>query len=131
MDKRGLPVRVKLTAGNINDNVVAIDILTGLSFKKLLGDKAFDTDAILAFAKDNNIEAVIPPKSNRKIQRDYDKELYKKRHIVENVFLWFKRWRGIATRFFKNTLSFLAAIQIRCMLIHISLKLKESHTDTT
>jgi len=30
--------------------------------------------------------AVIPPKSNRKIQREYDKDLNKSRHLIENFF---------------------------------------------
>ncbi|MFH1915229.1 MAG: IS5/IS1182 family transposase, partial [Pseudomonadota bacterium] len=45
--------------------------------------------------------------------RDYDKYLYKIRHLVENAFLHLKRWRGIATRYAKNSASFLAAIHIR------------------
>ncbi|MDR2572997.1 MAG: IS5/IS1182 family transposase, partial [Desulfovibrio sp.] len=28
-----------------------------------------------------------------------------------------KRWRGIATRYAKNTVSFLAAVHIRCIAI--------------
>ena len=60
---------------------------------------------------------IIPPKRNRTIQRDYDKELYKARHLVENVFLKLKRWRGIATRYAKNTAAFLAAVQIRCLFL--------------
>ena len=65
--------------------------------------------------KKTGMKAVIPPRKNRKIQREYDKELYKLRHWVENTFLTLKRWRGIATRYAKNTASFLAAVQIRCI----------------
>ena len=63
------------------------------------------------------MEPVIPPKKNRIIARDYDKELYRLRHLVENTFLHLKRWRGIATRYAKNTASFLAAVQIRCIAL--------------
>ena len=63
------------------------------------------------------MEVVIPPKKNRKEQREYDKELYKIRHLVENAFLHLKRWRGIAARYAKNTASFLAAVEIRCIVI--------------
>ncbi|MDD3435710.1 MAG: IS5/IS1182 family transposase, partial [Sulfurospirillaceae bacterium] len=31
--------------------------------------------------------------------------------------LQLKRWRGIATRYAKNTASYLAAVQIRCIAI--------------
>lgn len=64
---------------------------------------------------------VIPSKKNRKEQREYDKYLYKLRHLVENAFLMLKRWRGIATRYAKLTSSFVAAVQIRCIAIWASI----------
>ena len=66
-------------------------------------------------AEKAGMKAVIPPRKNRKIQREYDKELYKLRHFVENAFMILKRWRGVATRYAKKTASFLAAVQIRCI----------------
>ena len=63
------------------------------------------------------IRTVIPPRKNRKEKRSYDKHLYRHRHLVENAFLHLKRWRGIATRYAKNTASFLAAVQIRCIAL--------------
>jgi transposase len=63
------------------------------------------------------MEVVIPPKKNRKIQREYDIYLYRLRHLVENAFLYLKRWRGIATRYAKNASSFLAAVHIRCIAL--------------
>ena len=83
----------------------------------LLADRAYDTDKILDKAKEAGMEPVIPPKKNRKNKREYDKYLYKLRHLVENAFLAIKRWRGIATRYAKNKSSFLAAVQIRCILL--------------
>lgn len=51
------------------------------------------------------------------MQREHDEELDKLRHLVENAFLFLKRWRGIATRFANNTASFLAAVHIRCIAL--------------
>ncbi len=65
--------------------------------------------------------AVIPPKKNRLVQRDYDKYLYKLRHLVENAVLHLKGWRGIASRYAKRTSSFLAAVQIRCMALWLAI----------
>lgn len=42
--------------------------------------------------------AVIPPKRNRIIQREYDKDLYKARHLIENFFAQLKQYRAIAQR---------------------------------
>lgn len=48
------------------------------------------------------MEPVIPSQKNRKESRQYDKYLYRLRHLVENCFLALKRWRGIATRYAKT-----------------------------
>jgi transposase len=86
-----------------------------------LADKGYDTDAILEQANKQAIQPVIPPKRNRKEQRVYDKDLYRLRHLVENAFLHLKRWRGIATRYAKNTTSFLAAVHIRCLVLWLKI----------
>jgi len=88
-----------------------------LTAEALLADKGYDTDAIVEQAKNQGMEPIIPPKRNRKVQREYDEELYKLRHLVENAFLHLKRWRGIATRYAKNSASFLAAVHIRCIAL--------------
>ena len=62
-----------------------------------------------AFAKAGKI-AVIQPKAHRKVQRDYDKDLYKSRHLIENFFAKRKQYRAIATRYDKTASSFLAAV---------------------
>lgn len=82
-----------------------------------MADRGYDTDAILLKAADEGMTPVIPPKKNRKELREFDKYLYKLRHLVENAFLLLKRWRGIATRYAKNVASFVAAVQIRCIAI--------------
>ena len=92
-------------------------MIEGITAEALLADKGYDTDAILEQAKTQGMEPVIPPKKNRRIQREYDEELYKLRHLVENAFLHLKRWRGIATRYAKNSASFLAAVHIRCIAL--------------
>lgn len=66
-------------------------------------------------------QAVIPPKRNRLEQRSYDKHVYRQRHLVENAFMHLKRWRGIATRYAKRLSSFVAAVQIRCMVLWLNL----------
>jgi len=83
----------------------------------LLADKGYDSDDIVRQAQAQGMQAQIPPKKNRKIQRFYDKDLYKLRHLVENAFLHLKRWRGIATRYAKRSDSFLAAVHVRCIAL--------------
>ena len=77
----------------------------------MLADKAFDADErVLDVLETKGIESVIPPKSNRKDQREYDKYLYKARHLIENFFLKLKQFRAIATRYDKTARNFLGAI---------------------
>ena len=92
-------------------------MIEGIAAKVLLADKGYDSDAIVKRAEELGMQVVIPPRSNRKVQREYDKELYKLRHFVENAFMMLKRWRGIATRYAKKTASFLAALHIRCLAV--------------
>jgi transposase len=112
-----MPVRAIITQGTTADCTQASRLIEGLTAEALLADKGYDTDAILEQARKQGMQPVIPPKKNRKIQREYDEELYKLRHLVENAFLHLKRWRGIATRYAKNTASFLAAVHIRCIAL--------------
>ena len=110
-----MPVRIIITKGTTADCKQAEKLMDGMEAKVLLADRGYDSDAIVEQTEKAGMKAVIPPRKNRKIQREYDKELYQLRHWVENAFLALKRWRGIATRYAKNTTSFLAAVQIRCI----------------
>lgn len=55
---------------------------------------------------------VIPPKSNRTTPREYDKDLYRARHLIENFFARLKQFRAIATRYDKRAANFLGAISL-------------------
>jgi transposase len=65
---------------------------------------------VLKRLEQKGIKAVIPPKSIRISQREYDEELYKARHLIENLFLKLKQFRTIATRYDKTARNFLGAI---------------------
>jgi len=67
------------------------------------------------------MQAQIPPRKNRRHQREYDQHLYRHRHLVENAFAQIRQWRGIATRYAKNVASFVAAINIRCLFVWVSI----------
>jgi transposase len=46
-------------------------------------------------------------KSNRKLQRDYDQERCKARHLIKNFFAKLKLCRSMATRYDKTARNFL------------------------
>ena len=62
-------------------------------------------------------QAVIPPRTNRKEQRPYDKELYKKRSGVECFFNQIKQFRRVATRYEKTAVSYLGMVLLACILV--------------
>ncbi len=92
-------------------------LIKGVSFDALLADKAFDADWLLQDLDERGATAVIPPKTNRKIQRNYDAEVYKWRHLVENYFAKIKEFRGIATRYDKTDCSYAACWNLVAALI--------------
>ena len=115
-----MPLRVIITEATVADCTKACDLIAGIKADYLLADRGYDADAIVAPAQAQGMEAVIPPRKHRKVQREYDKYLYKLRHLVENAFLHLKRWRGIATRYAKKASSFLAIVHIRCILLWLA-----------
>ena len=92
-------------------------LMEGITAEHLIADKGYDSDALVEQATSRDMNAVIPPRTNRTMQRPYDEELYTLRYLVENAFLHLKRWRGITTRYDQPTASFLAAAQIRCIAL--------------
>ena len=62
-------------------------------------------------------EAVIPPRRNRKVAIDYDRDMYKWRHLVENFFARIKEFRRIATRYDKTDTSFAATIYLTSTIL--------------
>ena len=92
-------------------------LLEGVCFDALLADKAFDADWLRAELDERGASAVIPPKSNRKHQFVYDREMYRWRHLVENYFAKIKEFRGIATRYDKTDTSYAANLNLVAAII--------------
>ena len=112
-----MPARVIITKGTRHDSTQASLLIEGISTEHLLADKAYESDTILLQLKQQGINPLIPPKSNRKAPWPFDKDLYNLRHLLEKAFLNLKHRRGIATRYAKNTASFLAEVHIRYLVI--------------
>ncbi len=110
-----MPVRVLVTAGTVADISHASELIQGFNAEAVIADKGYDSDSFVESVESSGAEAVIPPRKNRKLQRLYDKHLYKIRHLVENAIQELKEWRGVATRYAKRASSFLSIVQIRCV----------------
>jgi len=87
----------------------------------LIGDKAFDADArVLEPLAAAGKTAVIPPRANRLASREFDRDLYKARHLIENFFAKLKQFRAIATRYDKTARNFLAAVNFAATAIWLN-----------
>jgi transposase len=113
----GNPVELMLTPGQAHDLACAEPLIDSADPEALIGDKAYDADALIDTLSKRQITPVIPPKANRKTPRDCDFALYCERNLVERFFNKLKHFRAIATRYDKLARNFLAGIQLASAII--------------
>jgi transposase len=111
---------LSITQGQVHDIKEAEPLLEQVAAGAVLADKGYDSDALVASLEARGITAVIPPKANRKEPRETDFALYRERHLVERFFGKLKQYRGIATRFDKLANTFIAGVQLVCVLIWLN-----------
>jgi transposase len=85
--------------------------------KRVAGDKGYSFDRIRAWLRRRAIGAVIPQRSNqaaahRGRPREFDREAYRRRSIIECCVGWLKECRRVATRFEKLAVNFLAMAKL-------------------
>jgi transposase len=121
VDALGNPLAFLLTAGQAHDLAGADALLPRMAAGRLIADKAFDADArVLEPLARAGKSAVIPPRPNRLTPREFDRHLYKERHLIENFFCKLKQFRAIATRYDKTARNFLAAIHLAAAVISLN-----------
>jgi putative transposase len=117
VDALGNPVEFLLTAGQEADVTQAEPLIQRNKADAYILDKAYDSDAVVEAAKQQGGEAVIPPKKNRKLAREYDKHLYKERKKVEWFINLLKQYRRVATRYEKTARNFLGFVHMASIII--------------
>ena len=117
VDALGNPVDFLLTGGQKADVTQAEPLIGGHEADAYILDKAYDSDAVVEAAKQQGGEAVIPPKKNRKLAREYDKHLYKERKKVEWFINLLKQYRRVATRYEKTARNFLGFVHMASIII--------------
>ena len=121
VDALGNPLAFLLTAGQVHDLAGADALLPQMAADRLIADKAFDADArVLEPLARAGKSAVIPQLPNRRTPREFDRHLYKERHLIENFFCKLKQFRAIATRYDKTARNFLAAIHLAAVIIWLN-----------
>ena len=102
---------VFLTPGQAADCAQAQAPLAGLRHDEtVVGDRAYDADAVLDLIGRAGAAAVFPSRSSRKSPRPLDRKAYRTRNLVERFFGKIKEFRRVATRYDKTARNFLSSV---------------------
>ena len=113
VDGNGLPIVLKLSAGQAHDGKSAADMLGGLgSGQILLADRAYDSDALRKAMAEQGAWANIKPLKGRVKRLPFSTFLYRYRNLVERFFSKLKHFRAVATRFEKHDTNYLASVKL-------------------
>ncbi len=83
LDALGNPVRPILTGGQAADVTQGAAPVAGIEAEHVIADKGYDGDKSVETIEASGAEAVIPPRSDREQEREYDRHLYQDRDLVE------------------------------------------------
>ena len=117
VDRSGKLVRFTIRPGNFYEGHDVETLLEGIPTEELIADKAYDSNRIRLQLASAGIEAVIPPRTLRKVALWYDIDRYAERHFVENFFAKIKQFRRIATRYEKTAACFAGMINLAALYL--------------
>jgi transposase len=110
-------VKLILTPGQAADVTQGQALIQDLPFEVVIGDRGFDSQALVRAIEAKGGEAVIPTQTNRKVQRVIDRDRYKDRNLVERFWAKLKQYRRVATRYEKTARNFLAMVHVASIMI--------------
>ena len=116
-DALGNPLNFILTGGQAADVTQAYTLIEGVRATYALMDRAYDADKLIEQLKKQEIIPVIPPKSNRKVPREYDEHIYKERNLIERFIGKLKQFRRIFSRFEKWAKNYMYFVRFAAALI--------------
>jgi transposase len=110
-------LRLILTGGHVADITQGPALVESIAAEAVVADKGYDSDAFVETLNAAGAEAVIPPRRNRRGSREYDRERYKARNLVERFFNRLKQFRRLATRYDKLARRFNVFLHLACAYI--------------
>src|SRR3546814_3851533 len=91
----------------------------------LVADKGYDSNALRSWLIERGTTPVIPSKSNRKVQIEHDRPIYRQRNVVERMFCRFKDWRSVRSEEHTSELQSLMRISYAVFCLINKRKLSE------
>jgi transposase len=109
---------LRIAPGNMHDVMMAPDLLSAAGpIKRLIADKAYDTNHLRNLLVQLDVDAVIPSIARRKPLIPHDREAYRQRNLIERMFARLKDFRRVATRYDKLAANFLGGVLIAAIVI--------------
>jgi transposase len=122
-DRHGLPIAVGIASGERNEAKLVVETLAGRFLKRLprrlIGDRAYDNDALDAELKKRGVEMIAPhnPRRVNFTQDGRPLRRYRRRWRIERLFAWLQCSRRLITRFEHKAANFLAFLKLRCIIL--------------
>jgi transposase len=117
VDDDGKPIKFILTGGQKSDIDQAIDLTKEQENNIVIADKAYDCDKLINNLRSKNCTVVIPLRKSRKLSREFDKDIYKLRNVIERFFSKIKHFGRIFSRFDKTSNVFSSFLYIVCLFV--------------
>lgn len=133
-DGEGRPLNVELSPGQRHETQPFDDLWTTTEVRDcklehflqpaaLAGDKAYRSAAIIDQLESEGVQPVIPQKADKANDQDnpdFDRELYRRRNVVERLIGRMKEFRRIFGRFEKTAVNYLGMIHVACVCLYLS-----------
>jgi transposase len=123
VDRHGLPLSVSTHAANHHE-VRLVQLCFDFYMieakpENLIGDRAYDSDALDQDLRQDGVEMIAPHRSNRKMRTQDGRRLrrYQRRWLVERFFAWIQWQRRILVRWEFYPENFLGFVQLACLVI--------------
>lgn len=121
-DASGLPIAVHVASASPHEVTLVQDTLDatfGFDYpERLIGDRAYDSDALDADLASLGIEMIAPNRRNRrKTQDGRPLRRYRRRWHVERLFAWLHNFRRLVVRWERHAENFLSMVQLGMMMI--------------
>lgn len=128
VDAQGLPVAVTSTSASPHECTLAQGLfdfmITEESPRRIIGDKAYDSDKLDEELAQRGMEMIAPHRNNRraenKTQDGRPLRRYKRRWTVERTIGWLRHFRRLCVRWEKSTHAFQAYLNMACAYILIN-----------
>ena len=123
-DASGLPVSLYVDSASPHEVKLVKNTIEGRFTaklpKRIIGDKAYDSDPLDRELEALGIEMIAPHRSNRKKPKTQDGRplrRYRKRWKVERLFAWLQNFRRLVVRYEYYRENFLGMLQLGCIVI--------------